>query len=104
MKILSKQKVLKEKPRLKNQLQKRLAIKQFATQIKTTLAVLLKVTSQINDNGNNINNNIESLRRHEIAMSIIKTNNKIYKPKTYDKAINNQIHGRQWRKIIKEKL
>lgn len=40
----------------------------------------------------------------EFAKSIIKTNNKVQKPKTYDKVINNLIYGNRWREVINEEL
>ena len=39
-----------------------------------------------------------------MAMLMTKAFSKIHKPKSYDKAINDPIHGRQWRKAIEEKL
>ena len=37
-------------------------------------------------------------------MSITECSSKIRKPITYDKAINNPIHGRRWREAIEEEL
>ena len=41
---------------------------------------------------------------NEVAMSMTETSSKIYEPKSYDKAINDPIHGRQWREAIEEEL
>lgn len=38
------------------------------------------------------------------AMSITNYSNKIRKPILYDKTINNSIHIRHWREVIKEEL
>lgn len=46
-------------------------------------------------------NNIEE---KEVAMLFTKINNKIYEPKSYDKTINDPIHGRHWRETIEKKL
>lgn len=40
----------------------------------------------------------------EIAMSIIKCNNKIHKPLLYDKAINDPVYRQYWRKAIENEL
>lgn len=41
---------------------------------------------------------------NEVVMSITKVSSKIYKPKSYNKAISTPIHGRWWKKAIKEEL
>lgn len=40
----------------------------------------------------------------KLAMSITETCSKIYKPKSYDKAMNNPIYGCRWHKTIENKL
>lgn len=40
----------------------------------------------------------------KLAKSLIKTGNKVHKPKTFNKAINNLIHGNRWHKAIDKKL
>ncbi len=47
---------------------------------------------------------LESVDGEEVAMSITKTTNKIYKLRLYDKVVNNPVHGRRWRKAIEEDL
>lgn len=47
------------------------------------------------------NKNIEE---QEVVMSLTKTNSKVHEPKSYDKAIDDPIYGRHWRKGIKEEL
>lgn len=37
-------------------------------------------------------------------MSATKTSNKVYEPATYEEAISNPVHGRQWRETIEEEL
>lgn len=37
-------------------------------------------------------------------MSLTKTNSKIHEPKSYDKAINNLVHGHCQREAIKKEL
>ena len=39
-----------------------------------------------------------------MAMSITETASKIYEPASYDKAVNNPVHDRRWRKAIEEEL
>lgn len=40
----------------------------------------------------------------EQAMSITEANSKVYEPKTYDKAVNDPIYGRQWKDTVDEEL
>ena len=40
----------------------------------------------------------------EVAISLIKTSNKVYKLHSYDKDINNLIYGRHWYKAIENEL
>lgn len=40
----------------------------------------------------------------KLTKFIIKNNNKIFKPKTYNKIIYNLIHRNRWRKLIYKKL
>ena len=52
---------------------------------------------QPNEKPVNQNNN-------EVAMSMTEASSKIHEPKSYDEAINDPIHGRQWREAIEEEL
>lgn len=48
---------------------------------------------------------IEDVKEQQkVAMSITETSSKIHKPKIYDEAVNNPIHGRRWQKAIEDKL
>lgn len=47
---------------------------------------------------------IKPKANEKLAMSITETCSKIYKPKSYDKAMNNPIHNCRWHKTIKNKL
>lgn len=40
----------------------------------------------------------------EIAKSVTEISNKVRKPKTYDKAVNNLIKGNKWQKAIDEEI
>lgn len=40
----------------------------------------------------------------KLAKSLIKTSSKVYKPKTYDEAINNPIYRNKWYKVIDKEL
>lgn len=40
----------------------------------------------------------------EKIMSVTKTSSRIYKPKTYEEAINDPIHSRKWKEAIKKKI
>lgn len=40
----------------------------------------------------------------EITILITKTTRKIYESGSYDEAVNDPIHGRRWRKVIKKEL
>lgn len=40
----------------------------------------------------------------KLAQFLTKTNSKMYEPKIYDKAINNPIHRKKWRKVIDREL
>lgn len=65
---------------------------------------LLEATPQTDNNDGNSDNNDESLGGHKTAISIIESTSKIYKPKAYNKAINDPINGKRWREAIKKKL
>lgn len=41
---------------------------------------------------------------YKIAKSITKTSSKVFKPKTYTKAIKNLIYRNRWRKAVDEEL
>lgn len=41
---------------------------------------------------------------HKLAKSLIKTSSKVHELKTYNKAIDNPIHGKRWHKAIDNKL
>lgn len=41
---------------------------------------------------------------YKFIKSVTKTNNKVQKPKTYNKVINNPIYGNRWHKAIDKKL
>ena len=40
----------------------------------------------------------------EFAKSVIETSSKVQKPKTYDEAINEPVHGNGWRMTIDEEF
>lgn len=40
----------------------------------------------------------------ELIISMTEVNSKIYKPRLFDKTVNNPIHGRRWKKAITEEL
>lgn len=40
----------------------------------------------------------------EQAMSITESSSKILEPQSYDKVINDPIHGRRWREAIEDEL
>lgn len=40
----------------------------------------------------------------KLAKSLTETSSKIYKPKTYDKVIDNSIYKNKWCKVIDKKL
>ena len=40
----------------------------------------------------------------KFAKSVTETNSKVREPKTYDKAINDPIHGNKWREAVNEEL
>lgn len=42
--------------------------------------------------------------KQEVVMSITKTTCKIYQPGSYDEVVNEPVHGRRQREIIKEEL
>lgn len=52
----------------------------------------------------NTNEDIEPATSQELAMSISESSSKIHKPKTYEEAVSNPIHGRQWRDAVEEEL
>lgn len=41
---------------------------------------------------------------HKLAKFLTKTNSKVHEPKTYNEAIDNLIHGNQWREAIDKEL
>ena len=41
---------------------------------------------------------------HKFAKSVTKTSSKVRKPKTYNEAISDSIHGNRWRKVIDKEL
>lgn len=41
---------------------------------------------------------------YKIAKSVIETNSKVCKPKTYNKIINNLIYGNKWCGAVDQKL
>ncbi len=43
-------------------------------------------------------------RTEKIAMSIIKSNSKIYKLLSYNEIVNNPIYDHKWRESIKKEL
>lgn len=46
----------------------------------------------------------KNIEEKEVAMSLTKINRKIYLPKSYDKTINDPIHGCHWRETIEKEL
>lgn len=46
----------------------------------------------------------KNIEEQEVVMLLIKTNSKIHEPKSYNKAIDDPIHGRRWEEAIEEKL
>ena len=46
----------------------------------------------------------EIMGEEKVAMSITKIASKIYKPASYDEAVNDPFHGRRWKKAIEEEL
>lgn len=40
----------------------------------------------------------------ENAMSATETSSKIYEPKTYEEAMSDLVHSRQWREAIEEEI
>ena len=40
----------------------------------------------------------------EFAKLVTKTSSKVQKPKTYNEAINDPIHGNRWRRAVDEEL
>lgn len=43
-------------------------------------------------------------KKHKMAMSMTKTNSKIQKSKSYNKALIYSIYGRYWEEVIKKVL
>ena len=41
---------------------------------------------------------------YKFAKSVTETSSKVREPKTYDKAINDLIHGNRWREAVDEEL
>lgn len=66
--------------------------------------VLIKYSAKTTTVKRDIINNKTIDKEHTIAISTKKSSNKLYKPKSYDKAVNNPVYGCQWQKTIKKEL
>lgn len=54
--------------------------------------------------GDVIEVNESQSKGHEIVMSITESSSKIHRPKLYEKAVNDPVHGQRWREALEEEL
>ncbi len=75
--------------------------RKIATEASTALAKATNLT-RIDDLAILEPTSIEN--RTKTAMSITEYNSKIYEPTLYEKATNDQVHGRRWQEAMEEEL
>ncbi len=79
--LILKKKVLVREPKPRGKSRKNLAIEPITTALQITI--------------NKLDSHIKPKANEELAISITKTYNKIYEPKSYNEAVNNPIYGQR---------